>query len=105
MRVVMVNDCAFVGGTLIKYLPDDFSVLHLKRSRRFFDKTFGIGWRIFRAKGDLYHAHYLLQDCYLALKSLIETLSKLCFPLVLKYISGGRTFDCYVLHKFLFSAI
>jgi len=68
MRVVMVNDCAFVGETLIKYLPAEFSVLHLKRSRRFFDKTFGIGWRIFRAKGDLYHVHYLLQDCYLALK-------------------------------------
>lgn len=68
MKVVMVNDCAFVGETLIKYLPEDFSVLHLKRSRRFFDKTLGIGWRIFRAKGDLYHVHYLLQDCYLALK-------------------------------------
>jgi len=68
MRVVMVNDCAFVGETLIKYLPEGFSVLHLKRSRRFFDKTFGVGWRLFRAKGDLYHVHYLLQDCYLALK-------------------------------------
>jgi len=68
MKIVMVNDCAFVGETLIKYLPEGFSVLHLKRSRRFFDKTFGIGWRIFRVKGDLYHVHYLLQDCYLALK-------------------------------------
>jgi len=68
MKIVMVNDCAHVGETLIKYLPEDFSVLHLKRSRRFFDKTFGIAWRIFRAKGDLYHVHYLLQDCYLALK-------------------------------------
>lgn len=68
MKIVMVNDCAHVGETLIKYLPEDFSVLHLKRSRGFFDKTFGIAWRIFRAKGDLYHVHYLLQDCYLALK-------------------------------------
>lgn len=68
MKIVMINDCAHVGETLIKYLPKDFRVLHLKRSRRFFDKTFGIGWRIFRAKGDLYHVHYLLQDCYLALK-------------------------------------
>ena len=68
MEIVMVNDCAHVGETLIKYLPEDFSVLHLKRSRGFFDKTFGIAWRIFRAKGDLYHVHYLLQDCYLALK-------------------------------------
>ena len=68
MNVVMVNDCAHVGETLIKYLPEYFNVLHLKRSRSFFDKTFGIAWRIFRAKGDLYHIHYLLQDCYLALK-------------------------------------
>ena len=68
MRVVMVNDCAYVGETLIKYLPEDFSVLHLKRSRRFFDKTFGIAWKILGANGDLYHVHYLLQDCYLALK-------------------------------------
>jgi len=68
MKIVMVNDCAHVGETLIKYLPEDFSVLHLKRSRGFFDKSFGIAWRIFRAKGDLYHVHYLLQDCYLALK-------------------------------------
>jgi len=104
MKVVMVNDCAHVGETLIKYLPEDFSVLHLKRSRSFFDKTFGVAWRIFRAKGDLYHVYYLLQGCYLA-KSLIEALSKLCFPLVLKYVSRGRTGDCHVLHKFLFSAI
>jgi glycosyltransferase involved in cell wall biosynthesis len=68
MEIVMVNDCAHVGETLIKYLPEDFMVLHLKRSRRFFDKTFGVAWRIFRANGDLYHVHYLLQDCYLALK-------------------------------------
>jgi len=68
MRVVMVNDCAYVGETLIKYLPEDFSAFHLKRSRRFFDKTLGVAWRIFRAEGDLYHIHYLLQDCYLALK-------------------------------------
>jgi len=68
MKIVMVNDCAFVGETLIKYLPEDFKVLHLKRSRRFFDKTFRIAWKILRSKGDLYHVHYLLQDCYLALK-------------------------------------
>jgi len=68
MKVVMVNDCAYVGETLIKYLPEDFTVLHLKRSRRFFDKTFRIAWKILRAKADLYHVHYLLQDCYLALK-------------------------------------
>ncbi|MCD6194315.1 MAG: glycosyltransferase [Candidatus Aminicenantes bacterium] len=68
MKIVMVNDCAHVGETLIKYLPEEFKVLHLKRSRRFFDKTFRIAWRILRSKGDVYHVHYLLQDCYLTLK-------------------------------------
>lgn len=64
----MVNDCAFVGETLSKYLPKEFEVLHLKRSRRFLNKTFGIAWRVFRSKGDIFHVHYLLQECYLALK-------------------------------------
>ena len=68
MKIVMVNDCAHVGETLIKYLPEEFNVLHLKRSRSFFDKTFRIAWKILRSKGDVYHVHYLLQDCYLALK-------------------------------------
>jgi hypothetical protein len=45
---------------------------HLKRSKGFFDKAFGGAWKILRSKGDLYHVHYLLQDCYLALKSLLK---------------------------------
>lgn len=65
---MMVNDCAFVGETLVKCLPKNFKVFHLKRSRSFFDKTIGIAWRIFKSTGDLYHVHYLFQDCYLALK-------------------------------------
>jgi len=68
MKIVMVNDCAHVGETLIKYLPEEFKVLHLTRSRNFFDKTFRIAWRILRSEGDIYHVHYLLQDCYLTLK-------------------------------------
>jgi len=64
----MVNDCAHVGETLVKYFPADVEAVHLKRSRGFGDKTFGIAWRILRANADLYHLHYLLQDCYLALK-------------------------------------
>jgi len=68
MKIVMVNDCAHVGETLIKYLPEEFKVSHLKRSRSFFDKTFRIAWKILRSKGDVYHVHYLLQDCYLTLK-------------------------------------
>jgi hypothetical protein len=68
MNVVMINDCAFVGETLLRYLPKKFNMTHIKRSRSLFDKTAGIAWRIWRSKGSLYHVHYLLQDCYLALK-------------------------------------
>jgi len=64
----MINDCAYVGETLIKYLPRNLEVTHLKRSRRILDKTFGIAWKILRVKGDVYHVHYLFQDCYIALK-------------------------------------
>jgi len=68
MKVVMINDCAFVGETLIKYLPSHIDVVHVKRTRKFFDKTFKIAWKILRAKGDIYHCHYLLQDCYITSK-------------------------------------
>ena len=68
MKVVMINDCAFVGETLIKYLPSYIDVVHLKRTRKFFDKTVKIAWKILRVNGDVYHCHYLLQDCWLALK-------------------------------------
>jgi glycosyltransferase involved in cell wall biosynthesis len=66
MKVVMINDAAFVGETLLKYLPADMEKQHIKRSRALWDKTFGIAFKILRAKGDIYHAHYLLQDCYIA---------------------------------------
>ena len=62
----MINDCAFVGATLLKYLPIDVQKKHIKRSRNVWSKTFGISWQIFRASADIYHAHYLLQDCYIA---------------------------------------
>ena len=55
MKVVMINDCAFVGETLIKYMPSYIDVVHFKRSRKFFDKTFKIAWNILRTKGDIYH--------------------------------------------------
>jgi len=66
MRVVMINDCAFVGETLLKYMPESIKKQHIKRSRGFWSKTFGLTYRILRVKGDVYHAHYLLQDCYIA---------------------------------------
>jgi glycosyltransferase involved in cell wall biosynthesis len=64
----MINDCAYVGETLLKHFPHDIETLHLKRSRGLWDKTFGLSWKVFRASGDIFHAHYLLQDCYLALR-------------------------------------
>jgi glycosyltransferase involved in cell wall biosynthesis len=66
MRVTMINDCAYVGETLLKYLPRNVEKAHIKRSRGLWSKTFGIAYKILKAKADVYHAHYLLQDCYLA---------------------------------------
>lgn len=69
MKVAMINDCAFVGETLLKYLPSDIEKQHIKRSRGLWSKTFGIAYRILRTNADVYHAHYLLQDCYIANRS------------------------------------
>lgn len=64
----MINDCAYVGETLLKYLPSDIKWKHVKRSRGLWSKTFGLAYKIMRVKADVYHAHYLLQDCYIAAK-------------------------------------
>ncbi|MEM0262306.1 MAG: glycosyltransferase family 4 protein [Ignisphaera sp.] len=66
MKVVMVNDCAFVGETLLKYMPKSFVRIHIKRGRGFLDKTFKLALRLLFCKGDIYHVHYLLQDSFLA---------------------------------------
>ena len=66
MKVVMINDCAFVGETLLKYMPPDVEKQHIKRTRGLWSKTFGLAYKILKAKGDVYHVHYLLQDCYMA---------------------------------------
>jgi glycosyltransferase involved in cell wall biosynthesis len=69
MKVAMVNDCAFVGETLLKYLPANIEREHIKRGRGLWSKTFGITYKVLRAKADVYHVYYLLQDCYIASKS------------------------------------
>lgn len=66
MKLVMINDCAFVGETLLKYMPPEMEKQHIKRSRSFWSKTFSLALKILSAKGDVYHANYLLQDCYIA---------------------------------------
>lgn len=67
-RIAMINDCAFVGETLIKYFPENFNIVHIKRTRGLWSKTFGIAFEIAKSYADIYHVHYLLQDCYVALK-------------------------------------
>jgi len=62
----MINDCAFVGETLLKYLPASIEKEQIKRTRGLWSKTFGIAYKIFRAEADVYHSHYLLQDSYIA---------------------------------------
>jgi glycosyltransferase involved in cell wall biosynthesis len=69
MKVVMINDCAYVGETLLKYMPLDIEKQHIKRTRGAWSKTFAIAYKILKTKADLYHAHYLLQDCYIAARS------------------------------------
>ena len=61
----MVNDCAYVGETILKYLSESVEKTHIKRSRGLWSKTFGIAYKIWKAEADVYHVHYLLQDCYL----------------------------------------
>ena len=67
-EIAMINDCAYVGETLLKYLPSDIKWRHVKRSRGLWSKTFGLAYKIMRVKSDVYHVHYLLQDCYIAAK-------------------------------------
>jgi glycosyltransferase involved in cell wall biosynthesis len=64
----MINDAAFVGETLLKYLPPELKKQHIKRSRKLWSKTFRLAFNILRAQGDIFHVNYLLQDCYIASK-------------------------------------
>lgn len=66
MKIVMINDCASVGETLLRYMPPSYERQHIKRTRGLLSKTFGIAYAVLRAKGDIYHVNYLLQDCYIA---------------------------------------
>ncbi len=70
----MVNDCAWVGQTLIKYSPSNITYSHIKRSRNPISKTLGIFVKIISSKGDVFHVHYGLQD-----------------HLLVKWLKGGPT--------------
>lgn len=64
----MINDCSSVGETLLKYLPVDIEKQHIKRTRGLCSKTVSVAYKILKAKGDMYHSNYLLQDCYVAVR-------------------------------------
>jgi glycosyltransferase involved in cell wall biosynthesis len=49
-------------------MPKTIEKKHIKRTRGLWSKTMGVTYNILRAKGDLYHVNYLLQDCYIASK-------------------------------------
>lgn len=66
LKIVMINDCAFVGETLLKYMPKSFVKIHVKRGRGFLEKTVGLTLKLLSCNGDVYHVHYLLQDALLA---------------------------------------
>jgi hypothetical protein len=68
MKVVVVNDCAHVLEDILPYLRQEFDVEYIMRTRNLWSKTFGIGWKILKSKGDLYHVNYALQDAWLAQK-------------------------------------
>jgi glycosyltransferase involved in cell wall biosynthesis len=67
-EVAMINDCAYVGETLLKYFPSYVRGKHIKRTRGLWNKTFGLAYKIMNVRANIYHVHYLLQDCFLALK-------------------------------------
>ncbi|MCJ7761539.1 glycosyltransferase [Candidatus Bathyarchaeota archaeon] len=64
----MINDCSFIGETILSYLPNDIEKQQIKRTRQLWSKTIGIAYAIMRLRADIYHVHYLLQDCDLALR-------------------------------------
>jgi glycosyltransferase involved in cell wall biosynthesis len=68
LKVTMINDCAFVGETLLGYLPKNMEKQQIRRTRQLWSKTLGIAYSILRSRADIYHVHYLLQDCDLALR-------------------------------------
>lgn len=66
--VVMIHDGAFDGRNIVAELKkENFPIIHITRTRKFWDKTFNIGLKIIRAKAALYHANVALQDAFMTL--------------------------------------
>jgi len=62
----MINDCAHVGETILRFLSEEVEKVYVKRGRGLLSKTVGVAYKILRSRGDVYHVNYLLQDCYIA---------------------------------------
>lgn len=66
MKIFIVNDCAYVGMNISDELKNrGYFVDYYPRSRKMFDKTFGIFNRIIRTNADIFHVNYALQDAFL----------------------------------------
>jgi len=64
----MIHDGAFDGRNIVHELhKQNFPIVHITRTRGFWDKTFNIGLKIFRARGALFHANVALQDAFMTL--------------------------------------
>lgn len=68
MKIVVVNDCAHVMEDIIPYVPCEFEIQFLHRTRGLWSKTFGMLWKIAKSTGGIYHVNYALQDAYLVSK-------------------------------------
>lgn len=66
--VNVVNDCSHVMEELIPFLSGEFKVNFVGRSRGWWSKTFGLGWKILRLPSGLVHVNYALEDAWLASK-------------------------------------
>lgn len=53
---------------MVPYLKDEFEIEMLLRTRGLWSKTFGLAGRILKAKADVYHVNYALQDAWLVQK-------------------------------------
>ncbi len=64
-HIVIVNDCAHVMEDLIPYLSKSYHIDFIQRSRARYSKTLGILVDILKARGDIFHVNYALQDAFM----------------------------------------
>lgn len=62
--VTIVNDCSYVMANLIPHIKN-YSINFIGRTRGLWSKTVALTLKISKAKSDLYHVNYALQDAFL----------------------------------------